>query len=189
MKLNLGAGNDIRAGFVNHDLAALPGIDVVHNLDSYPWPWSDASAEEIVARDLLEHLGDFMSAMEELHRILKPGGIARVKVPYWNSWCRQADPTHRRGFHELTFRFFDPESEYCRERHYYSKARFRILDEVFVLAPFTPYFRVPGVREIRVQNRLLKRVTGLVGNAISNIILDLDLVLQKPPVGRPAGAG
>jgi len=61
MKINLGAGGDIRQGFVNHDIAQLPGIDVVHDLDVYPWPWEDASADEIVAKDLLEHLEDFMA--------------------------------------------------------------------------------------------------------------------------------
>lgn len=180
MKLNLGAGNDIRAGYINHDLVALPGIDVVHDLNSYPWPWPDESVDEVIARDLLEHLDDFMAAMEELHRILKPDGLARVKVPYWNSWCRHADPTHKRGFHELTFQFFNPDSAYCKERHYYSNARFYILDEVFVLVPFSPYFGIPGLGEVRIKNRWLKRITGLVGNTLSNIILDLDLVLQKP---------
>lgn len=184
MKLNLGAGNDIRESYVNHDLVSLPGINVVHDLNSYPWPWPDASVDEVIARDLLEHLGDFMAAMEEIHRILKPGGIARIKVPYWNSWCRHADPTHKRGFHELTFQFFNPDSVYCKERHYYSNARFYIIDEVFVLAPFSPYFGIPGLGEVRIKNRWLKRVTGLVGNTLSNIILDLDLVLQKPAPNR-----
>ena len=184
MKLNLGAGTDIRTGYVNHDLVGLPGISVVHDLNSFPWPWADQSVEEIVARDLLEHLDDFMAAMEEMHRILKPGALARVKVPYWNSWCRHADPTHKRGFHELTFRFFDPDSPYCKERHYYSSARFHILEEAFILAPFTPYFAVPGLGEIRISNRWLKRVIGLVGNTLSNVILDIDLVLEKPASTR-----
>ena len=39
MKLNLGAGNDIRSDFVNHDVADLLAIDIVHDLNSYPWPW------------------------------------------------------------------------------------------------------------------------------------------------------
>ena len=180
LKLNLGAGNDLRPDHVNHDIVALPGIAVVHDLNRYPWPWADGSVDEILARDLLEHLDDFMAAMEEMHRILKPGGIARVKVPYWNSWCRHADPTHKRGFHELTFHFFDPASPYCQERHYYTKARFSILSETFVLVPFTPHLALPGVGEIRVSGRWTKRLTGLVGNLFSNIIIDLDLVLQKP---------
>ena len=178
-KINLGAGADIRHGFVNHDIAALTGIDVVHDLNQTPWPWAENSADEIVAKDLIEHLDDFMAAMEEIHRILVPGGIAKIKVPYWNSVSRYADPTHQRGFHEITFQFFDPTSVYCQERHYYTHARFLVLEESFVVAPFTPYFAIPGVGERRIRGRWAKRFVGLIGNVLSNIILDLEVVLKK----------
>ena len=179
MRLNIGAGTDLREGFVNHDIVDLPGIDVVWDLNMLPWPWETASADEVVLKDVLEHLREFMPAMEELHRILKPGGKAFVKVPYWNSWARHADPTHRRGFHELTFHFFDPSSPYCKDRHYYTKARFRIARETFVLAPLSPYFRIPLVKEIRISRPLLKRFFGLIGNTFCNLILDLELELIK----------
>ena len=179
MKINLGAGGDIRQGYVNHDIVHLPSIDVVHDLDVYPWPWEDASADEIVAKDLLEHLEDFIAAMEECHRILKPGCPLFVTVPYWNSVSRQCDPTHRRGFHELTFRFFDPESTLCQERHYYSSARFTVVAEAFVVSPFAPYFQLPGLRLIRVKGRIAKKILGFVANTFSNVILDLELVLKK----------
>jgi len=179
MKINLGAGSDIRKGYINHDIAKLHGIDVVHDLNIFPWPWDDNSISEIVAMDVIEHLDDFVSVMEELYRILKLSGQLKIKVPYWNSVSRHADPTHKRGFHELTFQFFDPNSVYCKERHYYTHARFYVKEESFILAPFHPYLAVPGVKEIKVQNRLTKRFVGFVGNMISNLILDLDLVLEK----------
>lgn len=179
MKINMGAGGDIRQGYINHDIAQLPGIDVVHDLNVYPWPWQAASADEIIAKDLLEHLEDFMAAMEEIHRILKPGGVVRISVPYWNSVSRHGDPTHRRGFHELTFRFFDPESPLCKERHYYSTARFVIVKEAFVISPFAPYLQLPGLRLVRIKNKIAKRMVGLLANTFSNVIHDLELELKK----------
>lgn len=179
VRLNLGAGDDIRSGWVNTDLAPLEGIDVVHDLNVYPWPWPNDSVQEIVARDLLEHLDDFLKAMEELHRILAPGGVVRIKVPYWNAWCRHADPTHKRGFHELTFQFFDPRSHFCQQRHYYTHARFFVREETFILAPFTPYFGVPGLRDLRITGRFARRVVGFIGNLLSNIILDYEILLEK----------
>lgn len=181
MKVNLGAGSDILTGYINHDLLALPGIDVVHNLNQYPWPWADGSIEEIKMFDVLEHLDNFMQAMEEIFRVLMPGGHCLVSVPYWNSWCAYADPTHKRGFHEITFRFFDPESIYCQERPYYTRARFKIVYEEFIVAPFSPYFSIPGVAEISVSRAWSKNVIGLIGNYfISNLIHDLRLTLKKP---------
>ena len=180
LKVNLGAGADIRCGYVNHDLVSLPGIDVVHDLDVFPWPWADASVDELVVKDVLEHLLEFMPTMEEIYRIMSPGGRIFIKVPYWNGWTRHADPTHRHGFHELTFHFFDPDSPYCQERYYYTSARFKIVRETYVLAPLSPYFHIPGIGEIRITNRLLRRIVGLVGNTFSNIILDLEIELAKP---------
>jgi SAM-dependent methyltransferase len=185
VKLNLGAGNDVRDGFVNHDISKLPNIDVVFNLNSYPWPWDDNSFEEIVAHDLLEHLDDFMRAMEEIHRILSLSGIIKLSVPYWNSCARYIDPTHKIGLHEDTFKFFDPSSHYCQERFYYTKARFSIEKEVFVLTPFLPYFWIPKMSEIRVSNSAIKRIIGFIGNVlISNFIVGLHMELKKLPADK-----
>jgi len=179
-RLNLGAGRDIKTGFLNHDIAPLSGIDIVADLNSYPWPWSDDSIDEILANDLLEHLDNFLPAMEEIYRILKPGGLVKLSVPYWNSCSRYIDPTHKMGFHEDTFKFFDPVFHHCQERSYYTKARFSIVKETFVIMPFYPYFWIPKTSEIRVSNRVLKRLLGFVGNVlISNLILGLDVEMKK----------
>ena len=38
-KLHLGCGKVIKKGFINLDSVKLKGVDVVHNLDVYPWPF------------------------------------------------------------------------------------------------------------------------------------------------------
>lgn len=180
LKLNIGAGTDILPGWINHDVATLPNIDCVHDLNVRPWPWESGSVSEIKIYDVLEHLDDLIPSLEEIWRILEPGGICRVSVPYWNSWCAAADPTHRRAFHEITFQFFDPASPYCQTRPYYSTARFSIVEEEFILVPFNPYFLLPGVGEFAVRRRVAKRIIGLIGNYfISNLIQDLRVVLRK----------
>lgn len=179
VKLNLGAGNDIREGYINHDIVQLQKIDVVHDLNVYPWPFDTCSCDEIIMKDVLEHLDNFVKALEELHRVLKPGGKVYISVPYWNSANAYIDPTHKRGFHEHTFRFFDPSQSHCMERPYYSKARFNIEDETFVISPFVPYVQIPLLKLVRIKNKLLKRLVGLVGNIFSNVILDLEIVLRK----------
>jgi SAM-dependent methyltransferase len=178
-KLNLGAGLDVKNGFINHDIIKLDGIDQVHNLNTFPWPWKDSSIDYVLAKDVIEHLDEFILVMEELHRIVRPGGRIRLSVPYWNSSSAKIDPTHKRGFHEKTFHFFDPHSPLCQERHYYSTARFLIKEEVFVISPFAPYFQIPGLRMIRIKGRWAKRICGLLGNLFSNLILDLEIELEK----------
>jgi SAM-dependent methyltransferase len=185
MKLNLGAGGDIREGYINHDMFSLSGIDIVHDINLYPWPWADNSFEEVIAYDLLEHLDNFMEAIEEIHRILLPGGILKLSVPYWNSCVRYIDPTHKTGFHEDTFKFFDPSSHYCQERFYYTKARFSIEEEVFILTPFFPYFWIPKMSEIKIINPIIRRIIGFIGNVlISNFIVGLHIKMKKLPAAE-----
>lgn len=181
IKLNLGAGSDILNGYINHDICTLPGIDIVHNLNVYPWPFDDSSCSEVKIYDVLEHLDDFMRAMEELHRILMPGGIIKLQVPYYLSWSAYADPTHKKYFHELTFRFFDPLSCWCQERPYYSHARFFIIEEFFILYPFSPYFSFPFFANIFISNIFAKRLLStLSASSMLNLINDLRFTLQKP---------
>tara|TARA_Y100000590_G_scaffold432152_1_gene547851 strand:- start:160 stop:717 length:558 start_codon:yes stop_codon:yes gene_type:complete len=178
-KLNLGSGDDIKPDFINIDFKQENGVDKVHNLNEYPWPFEDQSFKEVQAINVLEHLDNFIGAMEEIHRISLPGCLVKISVPYWNSSFAYIDPTHKRGFHELTFSFFDPDSEYCKERPYYTKARFKIKSFAYVIAPFSPYISIPFIKEIEIRNKILKKIVGLLGNIFSNIILDLRLELER----------
>lgn len=125
-RLNVGCGHDIRPGWVNLDVAALPGVDVVHSLDAMPWPFPAGHFQEIIMINVLEHLADTIRAMEELHRISAPGARLTIRVPFWNSPAAASDPTHKNIFNERTFDFFDPTTRHGRERSYYTAAKFRI---------------------------------------------------------------
>ncbi len=117
-RINLGCGKDIRQGYVNCDIAPLPGVDKVFDLDSIPYPFADGEADEIVVSHVLEHLNSPLpEVMDELWRILKPGGRLHIRVPYYNSEGAWADPTHTRPFTYRTFGYFVKASHHS----YYSK--------------------------------------------------------------------
>jgi|TARA_B100001964_G_scaffold245621_1_gene334104 SAM-dependent methyltransferase len=84
-KLNIGCGRDIKNGYINLDKSKIKGVDVVHNLDKYPWPFKSNYFDEIYARDSIEHLKDLFKAMKEIHRISKKCAKVRIIVPYWHS--------------------------------------------------------------------------------------------------------
>lgn len=109
-RLSLGCGHDIREGWVNLDIAALPGVDVVHDLEVFPWPFEDGAFDFIECIDILEHLGDMTPAMREIHRILAPGGRVFIAGPHFTSYTVPTDPTHRRAFAINTFEFFTERS-------------------------------------------------------------------------------
>jgi SAM-dependent methyltransferase len=125
-KLNVGCGHDIRTGYVNLDVASLPGVDVVHDLAVFPWPFGDDAFDEVLMMSVLEHLPNVVGTIEEVWRICRDGARVAVCVPHWNSRTAWLDPTHIRPFDAETFDFFDPEAQLCRTRPYYSRARFRV---------------------------------------------------------------
>jgi SAM-dependent methyltransferase len=104
-RLNLGCGGDIRKGFVNVDIARLPGVDLVHDLNELPLPFEDESVSEIVCQDVLEHL-DYVPLLRDLHRILEPRGTVWISVPHFTSRSAFADPTHRAWFSTYTWAYF-----------------------------------------------------------------------------------
>jgi len=107
MKLNLGCGTDLKEGYVNCDMVAVPGIDRVIDLKIFPYPFADGCAEEIYCAHVLEHLDcDLVKVMEEFHRMLRPGGLLRIRVPFYNHCSAWIDPTHRRAFTYESFSYF-----------------------------------------------------------------------------------
>jgi SAM-dependent methyltransferase len=111
MKLNMGCGLNHREGYVNVDLAAESGADVVFDLEQTPWPWADDSVEEAFFNHSLEHMGGdprvFLAIMKELYRVLRPGGRAVIHVPHPRHDNFLGDPTHVRVITPDVLRLFD----------------------------------------------------------------------------------
>ena len=84
-KLHLGCGLDIKKGYVNLDKVPLKGVDIVHDLDKYSWPFPSNYFDVVYAKDVIEHVKDLVRAMKEVHRVCKPGARVRFIVPYWHS--------------------------------------------------------------------------------------------------------
>ena len=104
-RLNLGSGIDRKEGYINVDWTSTVEPDVICNLNVTPYPFENSSIDVIEASHVLEHLDRPFAAMTELHRILKPDGILRVKVPHFSRGMTH--PEHSHGF-DVTFpKYFD----------------------------------------------------------------------------------
>lgn len=83
MKVNLGCGNDVKNGYVNVDLYPVYEGVMKMDLSKLPWGFDSASCSEVLMLDFLEHFSYKMtkSILDEVFRILKPGGFVDIQVP------------------------------------------------------------------------------------------------------------
>ena len=55
-KLDIGCGGKKQVGFIGMDVRQLPGVDIVHNLEQFPFPLPDESVSLATASHVLEHI-------------------------------------------------------------------------------------------------------------------------------------
>ena len=108
-RLNVGCGRNIQEGWVNLDSAALPGVDIVcdlENLRENPIDLPDGTVDNFLLSHVIEHVRDSLGLMQELWRLATPGAIAVVRVPHGASDDAWEDPTHVRAYFPKSFGYF-----------------------------------------------------------------------------------
>ena len=105
-RLNLGSGRQPAADAVNLDISARARPDVVHDLNVVPWPFDESTFDEILGYDVLEHVKDVVTFMQEVHRVAAPDAVVRLTVPHFSSANSWRDPTHVRAFAHDSLDYF-----------------------------------------------------------------------------------
>jgi predicted SAM-dependent methyltransferase len=148
------------------DRADTPAVDIVHDMEDFPYPFENQKFDKIVMHHTLEHVSrenmTNIKIIEEIYRLLKPNGILVVDVPIggWFSY----DPTHRNYVCYWYWLYFKPNFPL----NYYSTARFEMIDyNVMQLCG------VPFVGMLRpIVARLHKMNPGAIERIISFIKID-----------------
>ena len=118
IKLDIACGNiDKLEGFTRIDMFG--EVDIVHDLDVYPWPIEANSVEEARTVGYIQKVEDIISFMNEIYRILTPpkeengikihGGKILIIAPYQFSTRAWQDPYTLRAINEATFLYFNRE--------------------------------------------------------------------------------
>lgn len=143
LRIDIACGRGKQEGFKGIDKADIEGIDIVHDLFSFPWPLESNSVYEFFCSHFVEHIPHDIPGveidglnrfMEEVYRCLMPGGTIKIQAPFYTSVRAWQDPTHRRAITDLTFSYFS--QEHMRQvgiEHYSAKCDFEILSRTFIL--------------------------------------------------------
>jgi SAM-dependent methyltransferase len=182
LRLDIGGGSHPMEGCANMDVRYFPGVDFVHNLEKFPWPFPDESVSFVFGSHILEHinptmpdpklvglidlllnkgvinhdeadkyigeykhLNTFIRFMDEVWRILEPGGRFIFVVPYAGSLGYWQDPTHVNPINEVTLAYFDP-LDLSGFYRFYKPKPWKIVDNIW---------NSGGTLEVRLEKRLV----------------------------------
>lgn len=110
MRLEIGGGTLVQPGWVNLDPRNGVG-EWRREAQDTPWPAAADSVDAIRASHVMEHIPagqPRIDVMNEAHRVLKPGAVFEVIVPFMTgTWHAIADPTHLSLWCEESFHYFD----------------------------------------------------------------------------------
>jgi SAM-dependent methyltransferase len=121
--LDLGCGSSPKNPFQASSLQGVdirpqPGTDIVRSdLFNHPIPFEDENFDFVTAFDFIEHVPrtvcergctrfPFVQLMNEVSRVLKPGGLFLSSTPAYPSQQTFQDPTHVNPITENTFPFY-----------------------------------------------------------------------------------
>lgn len=111
IRLDIGCGGNKQPGpdIIGMDARKLAGVDIVHDLEEFPWPLPDSCVRVAFASHFLEHVKPwkFLPLMAELHRVMLHDGQVLVAGPYGVEFRFVQDPTHCRPLNDATFCYFD----------------------------------------------------------------------------------
>lgn len=78
--------------------------DIDHDLTKFPWPIEDNAFDLIICQHVIEHLPDTVKTIEEMNRIVKPGGKIFLETPHY-TWFEAY--RHYEHCHMFSFGSFD----------------------------------------------------------------------------------
>jgi SAM-dependent methyltransferase len=134
--------------------AADAGPWLVLQGDSYGMPFADGAFDGVIASEILEHLHRDDDALEEVRRVLRPGGWLAVSVPRWGPericWALSRSYHSNNGGHIRIYRR-------RQLRRKLADRGFRILGSRHVHALHAPYWWLRCAVGVEREDALLVR--------------------------------
>lgn len=151
--INLGCGYNKINGYINIDNNGACKPDVTVDIVWMGLPYGDNSVGRVRAFDFLEHVPQsrMIYVIEEIYRVLKPGGTFEHFTPSTDGRGAFQDPTHKSFWNINSWYYYCPGMVYGKT-FYDIKAKFKIdvLEDVWtdqrnnVIHTYGRMFKVSG---------------------------------------------
>jgi len=168
--LDVGCGpHSKKEGSIGLDKRPAPHVDVVHDLDVYPYPFPDNEFDWIDMSHIIEHVARPLHLMNEVHRIAKPGATVRIITPHYTSQLSYGDLEHFHHLGYITFSTLQNTGLYVIRRH---------------KLHFTDIYKVMGISLLA--NWFPRRWEKYFGFIFPAFYIEVWLEVLKPDAGRNA---
>lgn len=187
-KLNLGCGLNKFDGFVNVDCSDIVEPDQKVDLNITPWPWKDNEFNHVIAKDILEHLGnsneDFINILKELYRVSCNGAVWEVQTPHWRCDTALDDLTHKRLITMGMFQLFNKRLLVERARQGQSDSLLAFEHDVDIEICDTRFdYTPPWDQKIKSQ-QITEDELSYALNHFNNVALSTKLLIEVHKPGR-----
>ena len=116
ISLDLGCGASKRSDkAIGVDMLDFDCVDIVGDVFEILARIPDRKVDSIYSSHFFEHVSDLQLLVNEVTRVLKPGGVLEVVVPHFSNPYFYSDPTHKTFFGLYTFCYF-ADCQFLRRR-------------------------------------------------------------------------
>lgn len=122
--IDLGCGPNKVENCFGVDSYQFEEVDLVCDLNKFPWPIEDDSFEVVYARQIIEHVDDAVGFLKEIHRIAKNDAEVHIETPHFSAASSWGDITHLR---HLAAKWH---ASFTRPKHYlfYKLPKFELIE-------------------------------------------------------------
>lgn len=96
--LDVGCGKHKAPGSIGIDIDKTSDADVRHDLSFFPYPFKDSEFDQVVCKQILEHMERPFDVLREIHRISKSDAVVMISVPHFSCFFAFCSLHHRRFF-------------------------------------------------------------------------------------------
>ena len=154
------------------------GLGAVDFGDACSLPYADNRFDLVVATDVIEHVDQDGRALDEIRRVLKPGGYALVTVPAFPSLWGSQDVVahHKRRYRMMPLRDRVVKSGLSVDQSFYFN--FLLFVPIWAARQVIRLWHLRLASEGEVNTPLLNRILGAI------FLLDIGIApLLRPPFG------
>ena len=169
LRLNLGCGRNIMPGWVNVDQVALPGVDLVQDLNNMTrntiwgmagWDarFAESSVDQFMMSHTIEHITNTLSLMQELHRVAKPDALCTIRVPYGSSDDADEDPTHVRRYFLQSWLYFSQPAYFRADYGYRGDWQPETIELIVLASDFNGLTYDVAMNRVRMRRNVVREM-------------------------------